>query len=283
MNDGKLAPSKPWNYRGDPFSFPIGRKLTGEPLFETFSDGRQMLIAGASGSGKSAMARSITLSACKVLGQSLQVIVIDPKRISFMGWDCRVYVYTDERDWIFLIDSLLNEMRRRYAFMAEMQIRRWRAAPDTPMILLVVEEMAGVTCVGNSLTKSQRDELVRRMTSLSNQMRQCGMSAMYVTQTPDVSVIPAAIRNNCTTRIGLRLMSESAVGMITGDRQEEARCDLLRLPGQFYAMTGTTQGMFVRGRAFNLSADDEQMELRRLRRDKRNLPFLEWDSPDYLG
>lgn len=262
--------------------FLIGRRNTGEAVTASLDGGIQALIAGCSGSGKSAFVRNFLLNAFSAYGSNLQVVIIDPKAVSFSGFERRAHLYTDPNEYVQLVDALVSEMERRYARMQNGGMVELPLTEKTPFILLVVDEFAAFSGC-QSLTKAQREALMANLTAYSNQCRQANMGAVYITQTPDVSVIPAAIRNNCSTRIALRLLSASAVDMISGDRFEECRADMIRLPGQFYAMTATTHGLFVRARAPFLDDAAIAEKLGTMAQDRRGLYCLNWDDPEYLG
>lgn len=251
----------------------------GRPVVSTLANGLQAAVAGASGSGKSNTLKRFLLDACEKLGPSLQLVVIDAKRVEFMSWVPRAYVYTDQADFVPVIDGLAGEYERR---KLAMKSNRWSISPESPFILLVVDEVSAILNAPE-YTSAQRKALEMKLRALSERMRATGMGAIWSGQTLSADVLPTSIRNNCTTRIVHQTMSEEALTMASGGRNEECRADLLPMPGMFFALTNTTRQRFVRGRSKLLLPDEESRLLSALAKDKRPLHCMDFSAADYYG
>lgn len=260
----------------------IGRTPLGTPVLAGAAQGFLCLVQGATGSGKSVLASNVTLELAKAMGPSFQAAVIDPKRVSFAWAKPRFYVYTEETDWPRLLEALSSEMDRRYEYMASHGFVDCPISPDRPYILLVIEEMSAVTN-SQRLLKRERDRIASLLIDYANRCRQCSMGLLIVCQSCDSTTMPTVVRSNCSTRFAMRTYGEEQVRMIAAGREEECPCDLLTLPGQFYALTSETHGRWVKGRARNTSAEELGRVARTLAADKRTPYCLDWDSPDYLG
>lgn len=256
-----------------------GYGADGRPVVSTLGNGLQAALAGSSGSGKSNTLKRFLLDACSKLGSSLQLVILDAKRVEFMGWTPRAYVFTDQPDFVPVVDGLTGEYERRKLAMTG---NRWAIGPDAPFILFVVDEVSAVLNAPE-YTSAQRKALEMKLRGLSERMRATGMGAIWSGQTLSADVLPTSIRNNCTTRVVHQTMSEEALAMASGGRAEECRADLLPLPGMFFALTNTTRQRFVRGRSKLLLPDEERRLLARLSVDKRPLHCMDFNSPDYYG
>lgn len=256
-----------------------GYGADGRPVVSTFGNGLQAAVAGASGSGKSNTLKRFLLDACSKLGSALQLVILDAKRVEFMGWTPRAYVFTDQADFVPVIDGLIGEYERRKLAMTS---NRWRISIDTPFILFVVDEISAVINAPEYMS-AQRKALEMKLRGLSERMRATGMGAIWSGQTLSADVLPTSIRNNCTTRIVHQTMSEEALTMASGGRNEECRADLLPMPGMFFALTNTTRQRFVRGRSKLLLPDEESRLLAALAKDKRPLHCMDFGADDYYG
>lgn len=260
--------------------FPVGKTPVGNDIYASIALSFLAMIVAQSGAGKTALCQSILLGMMMTYGASIQFVIIDPKRVGFTAFQDRAYIYSDPNDWPRLLQSLENEMLRRYEEMAQARCDTYEISPERPFILLVADELNSIT---NSqfLTKKERDEVSAKLTSLSNQMRQASMGYLLISQTADVSVIPTIVRANTSTRFAMKMASTQQVKMATGDREDEI--GPLYMPGEFYALTSETNGRYVRGKSKLLSPDDLSRAVASFSSDKRPLYCLDWSNPDFLG
>jgi DNA segregation ATPase FtsK/SpoIIIE-like protein len=240
------------------------------------------LLSGASGSGKSELARTICLKAAQTMGRNLALVIFDPKIVSFLGWDKRADIFTDVRDFNLALTSLENEMLRRYLFMSKNGLYAFPVSEKMPFILIVVEEISAVTQT-QALIKKERDAVISLMKSISSRCRQAGMGLLVTAQYADTVSIPSEMRNNLDMRFSFRCSNEVSANLQSGDRAEEAPAYLLNLPGEMFALTSTTHNRFVRCRSLIYSRPQELEILNRISTDKPNLNCFDWTSPSFTG
>lgn len=240
------------------------------------------LVQGQSGSGKTRLGNNILLQMMKEYGDKCQYAIIDPKLVGYIPFKKRAHVYTNETEWMPLLEALNNEMLRRYSFMAEQEISEFKVSDQHPYILLVIDEMAAVTN-NQRLLKKERMQIETLLTSYTNQCRQAAMGLMILCQSCDSGTFPTVVRSNCSTRIAMKTSGSTQVSMISEGRAEECPCDLLTLPGEFFALTSETKGKWIRGRTFNMTTEEELSVIEQYASDKRTPYCLDWDNPEFLG
>ncbi|MBQ9059496.1 MAG: hypothetical protein IJ125_09955 [Atopobiaceae bacterium] len=261
----------------------VGKTPLGEDVKLGLSSGLLGLIQGQSGSGKSVLSSEIVISLAEAMGASFQPICIDPKRVSLAWLLPRAHVYINENDWLQVIDSLCSEMERRYLYMLREGLEEYPISPERPFILLVLEEMSAITN-SQHLLKKEREHFQSQLVDYVNRCRQCGMGLLIICQSCDSSVMPTVVRSDCSTRFAMKTSGQEQVKMISAGREEECPCDLLTLPGQFYALTSETGGRWIKGRAPQpMSMEERVKRVARLAADKRTPYCLKWDSPEFLG
>lgn len=263
-------------------SFLVGHTPLNKPIRANLSRGFITLIQGQSSAGKTRLANNILIEMMGVCGAEIQFAVLDPKQVGYLSFNSRAHIYTGELQWLPLLEALNNEMLRRYSFMAERGISEYPVCESNPYILLVIDEMSAVTN-NQRLLKKERDQFSSLLTSYSNQCRQAAMGLMILCQSCDHTVLPTVVRSNCSTRFAMKTAGADQVKMISAGREEECPCDLLTLPGEFFALTNETSGKWIRGRTWNMSAERERAIISRYAKDKRTPYCLDWQNPEFLG
>lgn len=260
--------------------FIVGKTPIDTPIYASLDSGFLAAIFAQSGAGKTVLCQRLLQGMMLTYGADFQCIIIDPKRVGFFEYINRAHIYTDENDWPRLLQSLENEMLRRYEEMAQAGCSSYAISPERPFLLLVIDELNSVTN-NQTLTKKERDEVIAKLISLSNQMRQASMGYLLISQTADTSVLPSIVRANTSTRFIMKMASTQQIKMATGDREDEV--SPLYMPGEFYALTSETNGRYVRGKAKIITPDKVQEVMRKVNPDKRPLRCLDWSNPDFLG
>lgn len=196
-----------------PLGFPIGRDVTGEPIFRTIEKMPHMLVAGATGSGKSVMIHSLIISLLyKNSPASLRMIMIDPKRVELSIYQNIPHlvspVITESKKSVGVFRWALSEMDRRYELLQQAGSRDIKSyntgggkSDPLPYIVIVVDELADImTTYGREVEGS----IVR----LAQMARATGIHLVLATQRPSVEVITGLIKANITTRIALQVASQ---------------------------------------------------------------------------
>ncbi|MBI1960934.1 MAG: DNA translocase FtsK [Candidatus Liptonbacteria bacterium] len=195
-----------------PLGFVIGRDVTGEPLFGDIAGMPHLLVAGATGSGKSVMIHSLILSLIyKNSPETLRMIMIDPKRVELSVYDGIPHlissVVTENKKAVGVFRWALNEMDRRYDLLMNAQARDiagYNASHKKdvlPYILIVVDELADLM---STFGREVEGSVVR----LAQMARAVGIHLILSTQRPSVEVITGLIKANITSRIALQVASQ---------------------------------------------------------------------------
>lgn len=156
-----------------------------------------MLVAGASGSGKSVFLNSIITQLTK--DNNVHLHLYDPKRVELIQFKNNAVSYQSDAENIALeLMSLVDEMERRYKFMEKNGLRKMDG--KMPYKVIVIDEFGDLT-IGSEYSK----EILQNMTLLAQKARAAGMHIIVATQRPSVDVITGTIKNNFPTKAVFRM------------------------------------------------------------------------------
>jgi DNA segregation ATPase FtsK/SpoIIIE, S-DNA-T family len=220
----------------------LGRKITGEPVVIELTQTPHLLIAGATGSGKSVCVNSLISSILfRRSPKDVRLILVDPKIV-----ELRVYngiphlltpVITDAKKTIKALEFCLYEMDRRYKLLNALAVRNISAYNNRirdqklareklPFIVVVIDEFADLmTTVGKEL-----ETLLARLAAMA---RAVGIHLVLATQRPSANVITGIIKSNIPTRIAFMVASQIDSRIIideTGAEKLLGKGDLLLAP-----------------------------------------------------
>lgn len=249
-------------YRNARGSLPLGlgKDLTGRPYVADLAKMPHLLIAGATGSGKSVCINTIVTSLVyRHTPETLRLLMIDPKMVELSAYadlpHLRHPVITDPSDAAAVLKWAVMEMERRYQLLAANGVRslaefNQRLAkgvvlrrPDAdgeegdpdrwiyddgplPYIVVVVDELA-------DLMMQVQSEVERPLAQLAQKARAIGIHLIVATQRPSVNVITGLIKANFPTRIAFRVASKTDSRTILDQNGAEALLgngDMLFLP-----------------------------------------------------
>ena len=221
----------------------LGRKITGEPVVIEITQTPHLLIAGATGSGKSVCVNSLISSILyRRSPKEVRLILVDPKIV-----ELRVYngiphlltpVITEPKKTIKALEFCLYEMDRRYKLLNALAVRNITAynkkiqdlklaRERLPYIVVVIDEFADLmTTVGKEL-----ETLLARLAAMA---RAVGIHLVLATQRPSANVITGIIKSNIPTRIAFMVASQIDSRIIideTGAEKLLGRGDMLFAPG----------------------------------------------------
>ncbi|MBI2623091.1 MAG: hypothetical protein HYW65_00740 [Candidatus Liptonbacteria bacterium] len=193
-------------------SFAIGRDVTGEPIFGNVEKMPHLLIAGATGSGKSVAIHSLLVSLLyKNSPATLKLIMIDPKRVELSVYEHIPHlispVITENKKAIGVLRWAIAEMDRRYDILlgaGSRDINSYNAShkPEPlPYLVIVVDELA-------DLMTSYGREVEGSIVRLAQMARATGLHLVLSTQRPSVEVITGLIKANITSRIAMQVASQ---------------------------------------------------------------------------
>ncbi len=191
-------------------AFGLGRNVSGEPIFQDIGKMPHLLVAGATGSGKSITLHAVLLSLLfKNSPEMLQFIMVDPKRVelSIYGGIPHLLtpVITDNKKALGALRWAIQEMDRRYQLLLESGSRDIKSYHKNhgslPYIIIVIDELA-------DLMSSYGREVEGAIIRLAQMARATGIHLIVSTQRPSVEVITGLIKANITTRIALQVASQ---------------------------------------------------------------------------
>lgn len=194
-----------------PLNFILGRGVSGEPVYADIGKMPHLLVAGATGSGKSVAIHSLIISLlCKNSPATLRLALIDPKRVELSIYSGLPHliapVITEGKKTIGLFRWTIQEMERRYEILLGAGVRdigsyNQKNDPPLPYILLIVDELA-------DLMAAHGKEIESSIVRLAQMARATGIHLVVSTQRPSVEVITGLIKANITARIALQVASQ---------------------------------------------------------------------------
>jgi S-DNA-T family DNA segregation ATPase FtsK/SpoIIIE len=191
----------------------LGKDILGVPTTTDLAQIPHLLIAGATGSGKSvglnSMICSILLNATP---DEVKFIMIDPKMLELSVYDGIPHliapVVTDPKKAAAALHWAVDEMERRYRLLAEHGVRgidgynQAHAAQPLPYIVVVIDELADLMLVA-------RRDVEDSLTRLAQMARAAGLHLLVATQRPSVDVLTGIIKANFPARISFQVSSRT--------------------------------------------------------------------------
>ncbi len=212
-------------------SFALGTTVDNEPYFFDLATAPHMLVAGATGSGKSCGINSLLISLLyKYSPDDLRFILIDPKRVELLSYCglphmlipntiCEVDKAVNAIKW------LVGEMDRRYSVLSAaraVNIKQYNEMcvaerkKKMPNIVLVIDEMA-------DLMLRARNSIEENICRIAAVGRACGIHLVIATQRPDATVITGLIKSNIPTCIAFAVKSALESNIILGQGEGGAK------------------------------------------------------------
>ncbi|KKU94473.1 MAG: Cell division FtsK/SpoIIIE [Candidatus Jorgensenbacteria bacterium GW2011_GWA1_48_13] len=193
-----------------PLTFILGRNVSGEPIFVDIDKMPHLLVAGATGSGKSILIHSLIISLLyKNSPEMLKLIMIDPKRVELSVYDGIPHllspVITDNKKALGVLRWVVSEMDRRYELLLQAGARDIKSynsgSEKLPYLLIVIDELADLMA---SFGREVEGSIIR----LAQMSRATGLHLVVSTQRPSVEVITGLIKANITSRVALQVASQ---------------------------------------------------------------------------
>ncbi len=206
---------------GGPLEFAIGRDAEGRAVTADLASMPHLLVAGATGSGKSVMINSLIMSLLmRDTPKQVRLILVDPKRVEFSGYNGLPHLYvpvvTEPRQAASALQWAVSEMERRLKVFEragarninvynEMCLTGKLAEMDNPpepmpFMVIIIDELADLMMVAG---KDVEASIVR----IAQLARAAGIHLVLATQRPSANVVTGLIKSNIETRIALSVAS----------------------------------------------------------------------------
>ena len=242
-------------------SFAVGRDIAGRCVVADIAKMPHLLIAGATGSGKSVCINTLIMSILyKASPDQVRLIMVDPKVVELSVYNgiphLMIPVVTDPKKAAGALNWAVAEMTRRYQAFAEHQVRDMKGynekvsqmepdengnKPDTmPQIVIIVDELADLMMVA----PGEVEDSICRLAQLA---RAAGIHLVLATQRPSVNVITGLIKANMPSRIAFSVSSgvdSRTIIDMNGAEKLLGKGDMLFYPSG-YQKPVRVQGAFV--------------------------------------
>ena len=194
----------------------LGRDVKGSPLYADLGKMPHMLVAGATGTGKTISLNAIILSLLfKNRPQFLRFILIDPKRVEFNAYadipHLLAPIITDNNKAVNSLKWLVGEMERRFEVLAEVRARDLysynnnkkviKEGNTMPYIVVIIDELA-------DLMTSKGREVEALIVRIAQMARAVGIHLILATQRPSVEIVTGLIKANITARVAFQVGSQ---------------------------------------------------------------------------
>jgi S-DNA-T family DNA segregation ATPase FtsK/SpoIIIE len=186
----------------------LGLDVVGKPVYADLAKMPHLLIAGATGSGKSVAINTIICSLlCKATPEEVRLLMVDPKRIELSGYEDIPHllhpVVVHPKMASRALQWAVREMERRYEILEDKRVKNIDsyneiAEEKLPFIVIIIDELADLMMV------SSRD-VEASITRLAQMARAAGMHLILATQRPSVDVLTGLIKANFPTRLSFKV------------------------------------------------------------------------------
>jgi S-DNA-T family DNA segregation ATPase FtsK/SpoIIIE len=201
----------------------LGKDIVGNPVVAELDKMPHLLIAGATGSGKSVALNTMICSLLyKATPDEVKLLMVDPKRIELALYDGIPHlispVVTDAKKATNALFWAVHEMERRYVILSESKARninqyqqkamkgekndKGEALEKLPLIVIIIDELADMMMVAS------RDVEVS-LTRIAQMARAAGIHLILATQRPSVDVLTGIIKANFPTRLSFQVSSKT--------------------------------------------------------------------------
>ena len=231
----------------------LGKDITGKVIVSSIDKMPHLLIAGATGSGKSVCINTIIMSLLyKSSPDDVKLLLIDPKVVELSVYNgiphLLIPVVTDPKKAAFALNWAVGEMERRYKLFAQNNVRDIKSFNEKhafddgklPKIVIVIDELADLMMIA-------AQEIEDYIARLAQMARAAGMYLIVATQRPSVDVITGTIKANIPSRISFAVSSQvdsRTILDMAGAEKLLGQGDMLFYPSS-YSKPVRLQGAFI--------------------------------------
>ena len=192
----------------------LGKSVSGDPVVADLAKMPHLLIAGATGSGKSVCINAVV--ACLLMHakpEEVRFVMVDPKRVELSGFGMIPHlafssIIVDVEKVVGTLGAVLHEMEARYKRFAALAVRNIDAYNKHPKVtermpfwVVIIDELA-------DLMMAAPFEVERQICRLAQLARATGIHLIVATQRPSVDVVTGLIKANFPTRIAFAMSSQ---------------------------------------------------------------------------
>ena len=219
----EILQTVPENYADSKLLVTLGKNIMGKPMYCEINKTPHMLIAGATGAGKSVCINSIIISILmRTKPDEVKLVLVDPKKVEFSMYEgvphLMAPVVSDPRKANIVLKKIVVEMERRYELFSDSKtkniagynayidkLNEERSENDQlkhlPFIVVIIDELADLMLVA---AKEVEDSIMR----ITQMARAAGIHLIVATQRPSTNVITGVIKANIPTRISFAVASQ---------------------------------------------------------------------------
>ena len=254
-----LLESKEFQASSSPISFAVGKDISGKVIVSDIAKMPHLLVAGATGSGKSVCINTLIMSIIyKADPDEVKLILVDPKVVELSVYNgiphLMIPVVTDPKKAAGALNWAVAEMEKRYKLFADYNVRDLKGFNEKvergetgeevkkklPQIVIIIDELADLMMVAPG-------EVEGSICRLAQLARAAGLHLILATQRPSVNVITGLIKANMPSRIAFSVSSgvdSRTIIDMNGAEKLLGKGDMLFYPAG-YPKPVRVQGSFV--------------------------------------
>lgn len=228
----------------DSLSFILGQDIIGVPVFLDILTMPHLLVAGSTGTGKSACLNTLLISLLyRYSPEQLRLILVDPKQVEFSVYAGMPHLMFNEIIFeqskaLAMLDWANREMADRYKILRERSCRNIgeynnKIGPDEkkmPFIVIIIDEFAQLI-----MSAGDKKNLENKVGTLAQLARAAGIHLIFSTQRPSADILDGTIKNNFTSKICFKTSNGVSSSVVLGETGAE------RLLGKGDVLYQTTQ------------------------------------------
>ncbi len=202
----------PKNKKESKIEVALGKNITGEDSFIDIAKTPHLLVAGATGSGKSVCINSIITSVLlKASPEEVKFLLVDPKKVELTPYEGIPHllapVVTDVEKATVALNKLVDEMEKRYELFTQTMTRNIESynkivsdEDKLPLIVAIIDELADLMMVASN-------DVEVSIARIAQKARAAGIHLILATQRPSTDVITGLIKANIPSRISFMVSS----------------------------------------------------------------------------
>lgn len=204
--------------KSNTFLIPVGVDVYGDTKYVDLEKAPHILVAGATGSGKSVFLESAIRAIFDQNPKKVEMYLIDPKRTEFHNWRQKAKHITETRDTVKLLDGLIDKMESRFVLLEKESVRdiagyEEKTGKTLRRIVIIIDEWADLMMSGKivknlsteSKVYSSPEEYVVR---LAQKGRAVGIHVILATQRPSVDVVTGLVKAQFPVRVSFMVATQ---------------------------------------------------------------------------